>query len=92
MMALQVANLDMLAAAQDAADTAMEAATLVVERLAEAMRASMDPEAKPARVTTTFRLKREHYELLRQLALEKHISQQALLDEALELLQRQGKP
>ena len=90
-MARQVVNLGKLAEAQEAADAAMEAATLVAEKVAEAMRASTDPD-KPERVTTTFRLKAEHYEYLRRAALEARTSQQALLDEALELLRSSGRP
>ena len=43
------------------------------------------------RVSTTFRLKTEHYEHLRREAFEARVSQQALLDEALEewVLKRQ---
>lgn len=36
------------------------------------------------RVSMTFRLKTEHYEHLRRAAFEARVSQQALLDEALE--------
>ena len=86
MMARQTVNLGKLAEAQEAGDAVMEAATLAVERLANAVR---DPAE---RVTTTFRLKAEHYEYLRRAALEAHTSQQALLDEALELLRSRGRP
>jgi hypothetical protein len=89
MMARQTVNLGKLAEAQEAADAVMEAATLAVERLANAVRVSTDPAE---RVTTTFRLKAEHYEYLRRAALEAHTSQQALLDEALELLRSRGRP
>jgi hypothetical protein len=90
-MARQIVNLGKLTEAQEAADAAMEAATLAAEKVAEVVRITADPEAKPGRVTTTFRLKREHYELLRQMALAERTSQQALLDEALELLRRRGE-
>ena len=87
-MARQIVNLGKLAEAQEAADAAMEAATLVAERIAAAMRVSADPAE---RVTTTFRLKAEHYEYLRRAAFEARTSQQALLDEALELWVRQRR-
>ena len=77
-MARQIVNLGKLAEAQEAADAAMEAATLVAERIAAAMRVSADPAE---RVTTTFRLKAEHYEYLRRAAF----------DEALELWVRQRR-
>ena len=41
-MARQIVNLGKLTEAQEAADAAMEAATLVAEKVAEAMRASTD--------------------------------------------------
>jgi hypothetical protein len=88
-MAQQVVNLGKLAEAQEALDAAMEATTLAAERLAEAVRISTDPAE---RVTTTFRLKAAHYEYLRRTASEARTSQQALLDEALELLRSSGRP
>ena len=41
-------------------------------------------EVAQDRVSMTFRLKAEHYETLRRAAFEGRVSQQALLDEALE--------
>ncbi|MBV8497127.1 MAG: hypothetical protein JO361_10125 [Gammaproteobacteria bacterium] len=43
------------------------------------------------RVSMTFRLKAEHYEHLRRAAFEAHVSQQALLDEALEKWMQEGQ-
>jgi hypothetical protein len=41
-------------------------------------------EVPQDRVSMTFRLRTEHYEMLRRAAFEARVSQQALLDEALE--------
>jgi len=41
-------------------------------------------EVPQDRVSMTFRLRTEHYETLRRAAFEARVSQQALLDEALE--------
>jgi len=43
-------------------------------------------EVPQDRVSMTFRLRTEHYETLRRAAFEARVSQQALLDEALEKL------
>ena len=49
-MAGEIVNMEKLAEAQEAADTAMEAAMLAAEKVAEVVRAA-DPDAKPVRLT-----------------------------------------
>ena len=49
-MAGEIVNMEKLAEAQEAADTAIEAAMLAAEKVAEVVRAA-DPDAKPVRLT-----------------------------------------
>ena len=80
MMSQQTVNLDKLAEAQEAADTALDAATLAAEKIAEALLVT-EPE-KPRTVPLTFRATVDMHEQLQKLAADTPEPIQKTLEDA----------
>lgn len=74
-------RLSALAEAQLAAEEAVQAAAVAAEKVA-----ALSQMATPERVAMTFRIRKEARKLLRRAAYEHEISQQEVMDRALDLV------